>query len=292
MATQPSKAFSEPVTPLPNRTSDDHPIAAKLYEYRTPLKGQFDMHYALEIGMVLEGRAKRHCGDWHAQLAPGGVWLCGIWEPHGVEIAHVPTKVLVVLVHPPMLAGVRFADTPRFSFMSPFLAAPHQRPCVSPRRAGQFQALGRRFAEIIAGASPLASLHLRTILMEMLLTLMEGWQPPETPAGQDRFYEEITPAMDLVFTSSHRVSLAQAAAVCRMSMRAFSRLFQATAGLSFSQFALRHRLHTAASQLATTDKPIKTIAFELNFANDSHLCRLFQQHYDCSPAMYRTRRAT
>lgn len=291
MATRQTNVFGGKAMSLPYRTSEEHPITSRIYEFHKTAKAQFDMHYALEIGMVLKGRVERHCGDWHAMLSPGHVWLCGIWEPHGVEIAHVPTQVLVLLAHPPMLAGVRFADQPRFSFMSPFLAAPRQRPVVADQRAGEFLALAPRYLETIASKSPMASLRLRTILMEMLLMLMEGWQPPETTAGQDSSYHEITPAMDLVFASSNRVSLEQAAAVCRMSVRAFSRLFQDTVGLSFSQFAVRHRLHTAADRLATTDKAIKTIAFELGFASDSHLCRLFQQHYDCSPAMYRNRRA-
>ena len=58
-------------------------------------------------------------------------------------------------------------------------------------------------------------------------------------------------------------------------------------GLRFAKFALRHRLQSAAHELRVTDSPIKAIARKWGFVDESHLSRLFVQHYGCPPGRYR-----
>jgi len=99
---------------------------------------------------------------------------------------------------------------------------------------------------------------------------------------------KITPAINLAFSSRALVTNLAAAKACGLSRDCFIRSFRSLMGVSFRQFAVRHRLSKAAEQLLKTDLPIKAIAHEWGFTDASHLHRLFTQHYGCTPQAYRT----
>jgi|SaaInlStandDraft_1057018.scaffolds.fasta_scaffold11282_2 hypothetical protein len=41
---------------------------------------EFDMHYSLEMGVVLEGKMERYNEDQKYVLKPGDMWFCGVWN--------------------------------------------------------------------------------------------------------------------------------------------------------------------------------------------------------------------
>ncbi|MBI5725070.1 MAG: helix-turn-helix transcriptional regulator [Planctomycetes bacterium] len=271
--------------------SERQPIIGFLQNHRRTIEARFDMHYPLELGLVLSGRMRRYCHGWQTDLRPGQVWLCGVWEPHGMAVARAPCSVAVLVIHPPMLASARFDEAPDLHCMSPFLAPPPRRPQVSAANAGRMLDLGRRIARVLAGHPAREGVWLRLILMETLLLLTERWRPPaEMPAETPRFCRRVGPALDMVFGVSRRVAVDRAAASCGLSRSNFARQFRQTVGMSFARFSLRHRLSQAASELMRTDRPIKAIASLFGFVDNSHLNHLFRQHYGCSPAEFRSRR--
>ena len=60
--------------------------------------------------------------------------------------------------------------------------------------------------------------------------------------------------------------------------------------VSFGQYILECRLAGAAHDLLTSEMALKAIAWKWRFAGPPHLCRLFKQHYRCTPTNYRLRR--
>jgi AraC family transcriptional regulator len=66
-----------------------------------------------------------------------------------------------------------------------------------------------------------------------------------------------------------------------------AREFRARHGVSVGEYGRRLRLSRAATQLATTDRPVAEIASEAGFADQSHFTRLFRRHVGLTPARYR-----
>ena len=50
-------------------------------------------------------------------------------------------------------------------------------------------------------------------------------------------------------------------------------------------------MNGAANALASTDLPVKEIANEWGFTDQSHMHRLFLKYYSCSPNEYRKKRS-
>ena len=68
---------------------------------------------------------------------------------------------------------------------------------------------------------------------------------------------------------------------------AFSRLFRRYFGRTFSQTRVQSRVDYASELLLQTDKPLKLIALECGFSDQSHLTKVFRRHYRTTPLRYR-----
>ena len=251
----------------------------------------FDMHYPLELGIMLDGRARRYFSGAQFDCGPGDVWTCGMWEPHGFLIRAVPCRVVVLVIWPPLLANLHDPECPGLSWMAPFSGDPVRRSAVSERSRDRVLALGRQILEWAGGDDPMARMRRRLRLMDLLLLLMEGTSVPGREEGMtpSENYRRITPAIDLVFQAHGLIANEDAAHACAMSTSVFIRAFRASMGLSFTKFALRRRLEQAAAELRQTVDPVKAIAQRWGFTDASHLHRLFQAHYGSTPANYRRR---
>ncbi len=268
--------------------SERVPLAYLVHEHAGDEAPLFDMHYELELGIVLDGRMRRYYPGAQRDYGPGEVWCCGMWEPHGYRVLHAPCRVMVLVLWPPLVAGQFFPEAPGVAWMAPFTRPLERRPTVPPGRRERILALAERMEQATAGELP--ALRLRLLLTELLLTLLEA-EPPVPPAvtPAPEQYERISPALELVFNSRVLITNDDAAEECTMSPDQFARQFQALMGLSFAKFALRHRIRGAADELARTTHPVKAIARHWGFTDDSHLHRLFVQHYGCTPSAYRVK---
>ena len=147
----------------------------------------------------------------------------------------------------------------------------------------------QRISAVAQSPSSFARVRVRLLLMDAVLLLLEQLpieQQTRTAPAPDR-YQQLHPAIELALSANALVSNDDAASACALSVSQFNRQFHALMGISFAQFALRHRLHGAAEEIAATSHPIKTIAQHWGFTDASHLHRLFAQHYEFTPAQYR-----
>ncbi|MDD5707370.1 MAG: helix-turn-helix transcriptional regulator [Kiritimatiellae bacterium] len=247
-----------------------------------------DMHYELELGVVLEGSMLRFRRREQAVLRPGDLWLCGTWDPHGFELQRVPCRLLVIVIWPPLLANLSFPEAPDVHWLAPFTKATggFLHPAASPRKT--VLAMAEDLATIAANDAS-GRIVRRLKLLDLLLFLdRSGLAPLHAEGGRPHdVYSQITPAIELAFASRTRIPNVTAARACGMSTFAFVRRFESWMQLSFSQFALRHRLSQAAQEIASTDWPIKAVACNWGFTDESHLHRLFVHHYHVTPAQYR-----
>ena len=96
------------------RLSGANPIRISLHSYENKTNAAFDMHYPLEMGILLSGRMRRFYHDWKNDINPGDAWFCGALEPHGFAVLEEGTKAMVLIIHPMALASVSFDEYPDF----------------------------------------------------------------------------------------------------------------------------------------------------------------------------------
>lgn len=253
---------------------------------------EYDMHYALEFGVVLSGTMRRHYRSWETDLAAGQVWYCGIFEPHGYEILEAPCDQMVLTVLPQALFEPGLPSGCRQDWLAPFSAPPDRRPQVAQDPRREIGSLVAHIFTKLTESDSAQSVWLRLFALELLAELQRDWAPPSPrPLAVSGVYEAVDAAVRMVL--SGRVLTAKAAAeACGVSASTFSRAFARLLGVSFAGFCLRHRVCEAAGQLLRTNDPVKSVAAHFGFTDVSHLHRCFLRHYGCSPGVYRSRRGS
>jgi AraC-like DNA-binding protein len=74
---------------------------------------------------------------------------------------------------------------------------------------------------------------------------------------------------------------------CALSISRLSHLFRAETGLTLKEFRRNRRFEAATKMLATTDMPIKQIAYTLGYRHTSSFVRAFAVDAGVSPSDYR-----
>jgi AraC-like DNA-binding protein len=250
--------------------------------------GQYDMHYELELGIVLRGRMRRDHRGWRRTFSTGDLWLGGIWEPHAAFVLEAPLDLAILHIHPPLLAQLAFPGLPGFRPLALFTAAPQHRPHPLSAHRAEWLAFARRIVALAEDPSPAQPVRCLALLLDILASIAEhGGRLRDAPAGAADAYEDISRAIEAVLTSDCHVPVGVAARAAGMDRNLFSRRFQGLMGVSFRDFALRHRLGLAARMLRDTDLPLKAVADALGFTDKSHLHRHFVAVYGQTPLRYR-----
>jgi len=84
------------------------------------------------------------------------------------------------------------------------------------------------------------------------------------------------------------IALADLAGVAKLSVFHFLRRFSAEFGCPPHAYVMRRRIEHAKRQLARRDIPLKVVAANCGFSDQSHMTRLFRRSLGTTPASYRT----
>jgi AraC-like DNA-binding protein len=268
----------------------ERPIQAIHMTWKRRVAKSFDMHFGLELGIVVRGEMTRLVRGGKTIHSAGDMWFHNLWEPHGWEIKTVPTEVAVLIAHPQALQQLRFPEAPEFSFLHPFTAPPLQRPQVPVSRRPEVLGLCAQILGHQDSSSPLKSLQLRVLLMRLILLACEDWVPPQSdPFLRRALPESIEPSIRLVAESRRFIAVRNAARACGLSVKAFRAAFTTLMGISFPKYALKYRVDGVALQLLKGNESVKAIAVDWGFTDTSHLDHSFQRFYGCFPTEYRAR---
>ena len=270
--------------------SPRRPVIGMFNESPRSEQAQFDVHYALELGIVARGRMARIQGETESILEPGDVWICGMWEPHGWRTISKTSSQAVFLIAPSFLAQTAAVESPGEAWLAPFTADHSSRPRIESAQRKRLLGLAHRLQTALDEKPERRQAWCRLLVLETLLEITSSWDnTANTPQGDSAVYTRIEPAIQMVLSKQKPISVETAADACAMSRNRFSRVFNEVMGVRFPQFSLRHRLAGAARQLLETDDPIKAVARDWGFSDDSHLHRHFTHHYALSPNHYRNR---
>lgn len=262
-------------------------INTAIHSYRG--ETQYDMHFGLELGIVLSGVMRRHYRGYSRLVSRGQVWFCGMWEPHGFEMIKAPGEVIVLIIWPPMLAQLRFEEAPEIRWMAPFTVKPADRPQLDSAMKKKLLEQADQLKKLVAPSSPAEKVQIRIGLLN-ILTMIAGRCPElksENVNLSPEHWSRLNRAVQVVFESRAFISTSRAAKECGLNRNIFSLLFAKWMGIRFADFALRFRLKLAAGQLFSGNDPLKAVARHWGFTDTSHFHRVFRKHYGCSPSAFR-----
>jgi AraC-like DNA-binding protein len=126
-----------------------------------------------------------------------------------------------------------------------------------------------------------------TELVELVVASLSGTtpSPQRVSASDERRISATLHVLERDF--SQAISLEQLAEVAMMSKYHFLRTFRRIVGRTPHQYLLGLRLRHAAVGLATSSRPISTIAFEMGFGDLSTFNARFRRQFGNSPSRYR-----
>ncbi|OGV56374.1 MAG: hypothetical protein A2X49_15225 [Lentisphaerae bacterium GWF2_52_8] len=294
MANRANKIESMGTKRLKHALDDANPIAISWNKYEKVLEQpSFDMHYALEFGLVLKGAIRRLYTERMDGIdyQKGDAWFSGIWEPHGFYVVEAPVELLVVVTWPPSLNATEGLPL-GISLSSPFSCPLAIRPMIQDSLKPRILALAESLRECNM-QKPFDRFRAKLRYQDMLSLIVEPWRGGKGRGNLEHdsspLRMSIAPAIELVFSKPRPVSLQEGASACGMGRTKFSGLFSEMMGISYAKFGLKHRLGLAAKALIDDNMTLKDAAFKGGFTDASHLHRIFISNFECSPDEYRRR---
>ena len=171
------------------------------------------------------------------------------------------------------------ASTSRYRFSAPSLPPSSKAlPAVALMEA------------LASTASPLRREELALRLIERVIAATADHKPlPAAPAAREA--RQVIEAIRLVESDAARpVRLQDLAAVAGMSKYHFLRVFRRLTGMTPYQYLLSARMRRAARALASTRRPVLTIALDSGFGDLSTFNRRFRAAFGATPTQYRASR--
>ena len=254
---------------------------------------ELDLHHGFEVVIALSGAQERRASDLVTTLTPGDVWFCGMLEPHSWRFVS-GGGMMVAIEFVAEFIGEGLLDDVAWPTL--FTAPPSQRPRIeSPRARQTALAIGETLRAEFEGQARGWRSAARAELLRLLLLLARDWAPSaragDAGAVSPRDLQRVMPAMAHVAAEpGGRLSAAEAASACGLSVAQFNRIFRQVMNMSFHEFILRYRLAAAAKEVLTTDLSLEDIAAGGGFVDHSHLHRVFLRYYGCTPHQYRSLR--
>ena len=128
------------------------------------------------------------------------------------------------------------------------------------------------------------------VARDILYEVQRSYTPGRIGFGGQKLHHDLTILQIQQWLEEHFADKFRFEDVARehgMSIRNFMRRFQAATGDKPLHYLQRLRIETAKSLLSATRKSIKTISYEVGYDDASFFARLFRQHTQLSPNLYR-----
>ena len=263
-----------------------------LWEYgRGPqeeLKG--DVHYALQISIVMCGSAEVVFGDRPHIFHAGELWWTMCWEPHAYRLLSPRNFIMSININIDNLGNC--GPCSDADWLAPFTVDPKVRYCPDTEEDRRhISAISRKLLHAYSRKIPNWQTHCWLMIHQLILHASERISVLQTETNNVNVsMSRIQKAVSLVRTSKVPPSLEIAAQSCSLSVSRFSYLFHNTMGVSYGQFALRVRLTNAANDVRTGIYTLNEIAERHGFCDASSFCHAFRKVYRCTPNEFKARK--
>ena len=240
-----------------------------------------ERHEGFSISAVLEGAFTYRSDAGHGLLYPGALLLGN----HGwrFECAHehgIGDRCISLNVREDQFGEIAAAvtSTKRFHFPAPSVPSPKALRVIAHMEALSLTASSLRSEELALG------------LVERVIAAMTGDRhSAAAPTGREA--KRVVDAIRLVESEADRpLELKEMAAVAGISKYHFLRVFRRLTGVTPHQYLITARLRRAALALASSRRPVITIALDSGFDDLSTFNRTFRAAFGLTPTQYRASR--
>lgn len=249
-----------------------------------------DMHYALQLCIVIHGSMEVLFDNYKREYHPGEAFWTMFWEPHAFRFSGKRNFAIAVNIDIDYLGNCDpFGDC---NWLLPFVLSPELRHCPGDDIGkGRFLASGKNLMRLWTRRPLNWRQRAWFAVHELILNALDGLDDSSRSQGMLAFsdgYLRVKPAVDIARAHTGRPpALDEAARLCSLSPSRFSELFKLVFGISFGRFAARARLAGAARDLAISHSAIEDIAAKWGFFDNSHFTNAFRKLYGCTPRQYR-----
>jgi AraC-like DNA-binding protein len=270
----------------------DQPFTIETEYRESPMEDFYgDMHYALQMGIVLQGSMEVMFQDYTGTYGPGEVSWTMLWEPHAFRFTGNRNLAIAVNIDFDYLGNLDPFDS--CGWILPFTVKPSTR--YRPYREEDkmfFLNSGRRLYKLWRERpSPSWKIKSWMIIHDLVAEAADSIALKGHGMGKSGFpekFKRIKPAIEVVRGKTGRPPrLDEAAAMCGLSASRFSFLFKDVLGISFGKFSARARLAASAADLKKGEMSIKEIADKWGFVDHSHYLNSFKKLYGYTPSVYR-----
>ncbi len=263
----------------------DYPSTEAFYQPRN-----LDLHHAVHLGFILSGEHVGRLGAHEFVLRPGEVYLTGLWEAHGSLRSSEGYIIRLITVDPDVLASHFFHASDRLNLL---LMLPSLKRIALVRNCGlgnyalQYEAL---FASDAADSDGLLPERRYLAIVDLFIYLLGHIELPPAAAQSGVLFQRLLPGIQLTASiPDRRVTAAEAAAVCGLSVGRFEHLWHDYFGIGFGRYELENRFVRAVNALAGGRLTVKEVAAQWGFSDENHFARHFKTRYHMSPVRYFSR---
>ena len=261
-----------------------------VWEYkRHPMKYfQADIHYALQISLVLYGEVEMIFDDCRKKYRAGDIFFTTCWEPHAYRLSTEKTFLMSINLNIETLG--QCAPFSNCDFMLPFATSAACR--VSPQTPEDRKYVwdcGRKIFHLFSKKPKNYHYRAWMLIHELLLHNIDLMSEGElTISYSQQDFKRIQNAVALIRrTQGKSPSLEEAAKACNLSVSRFSTLFRHSIGISYGQFALHARLSKVAEELLYSSYSLNEIAERWGFFDASSLSHAFFKVFNCRPGSFK-----
>ncbi|MDX2153183.1 MAG: AraC family transcriptional regulator [Bryobacteraceae bacterium] len=253
-------------------------------------------HDYFELLYMERGQLKAHIHDSQFDLRTGDLMVMNSTIYHSTSrVAGQPPALAVVLYFMPELITLSDHDGMNAGYLMPFHVQEaqfqHIIPASSSEPAEIAQFMRRIHAELPAN-SRRARLAVHTYLRMILMQVVNHYSSLK---GTSEVFERRQVALErlkplfaaLEVNYAEPITLAEAAALVRLSKPRFMGLFKEATGSSFVHYLNGFRIAKAQQLLESTEMPIADIACEVGFCDQSYFGLIFRRHVNMTPLQYR-----
>lgn len=249
-----------------------------------------DVHYALQISIVLRGAAEVIVGSHSRIYHAGEGWFTMCWEPHAYRTLVKRSLILSVNINADSIGNCGpYADA---DWLAPFTVEPSKRYCPGTEEEREnLLRTGRTLLHLSRKQPDYWQTRCWLTIHQLILTAGEHiCHPAEEVVLLNANISRIMKAVSRIRQYPVPLSLDEAAQASSLSVSRFSSLFHSVMGVSYGQFALRVRLGNAANDIKSGLFTLNEIAFRHGFCDASSLCNAFKKVYHCTPAQFKQRK--
>lgn len=244
-----------------------------------------DSHYDPQMIVILSGKQEVQYSDHHDVYEAGQIWWTSCWEPHANRVVGKYFTYVAITIS---LESIGFFDPfHEIDWLSPFFLPPAERPKTQDRKLRKgILLLGREILKLHKN-KPYGYRTMQWLKIHEIILKMAPLPKNAAPKKHDARLSSITqilPAIQLVKSNPDKIiTLDEAAAECGISKSRFSEIFTKSMNVSFSRFAQRVRISTAAHMLKNSNLSIKEVASRCGFHEISHFYHVFTKYFKCTP---------